>query len=481
MRRTIVSKDSEYRRLSLNDWRRLKRQSIVNGNRGIDFDWLSSDPEDEPDSRPDACIDGRSLDLLCQYLMLSDVDDMSATMCLQNMKFYIRSGENSDSLCAQFVSTLSAFMAKPLISNQTRSAALDLIAEIINKVDISLYEELIAKSGLVLSIMTNFDTNQMNDEILTKAVIVMQGLTRNSRPLLLQALDKGYLWFLMRIIKSTQVFRQRKYTEISQSERLLQKKLTLIREISESLVSTTTAVNHQRTQIQDLYSMFEKLIHFKDKKIVDNAVVSLNIIVEQNPDSVLLLNRCLILSLTDLVSKNNENISSNVVHFWKLFNERIDDNIVNFFKSLLIETNLIKRLVDIVPNINSTRLVREVIVFLSEFIDKFSSSFELMIEFDAYISLMKLLIHSDSLNRMLVLSTIRRIVDQMASPQTLVYLFQIGIIETLTDLKVSDPNISDYCFQILSKIHLKSEQLNLNQEFFMRVNSHDLNFISFNS
>ena len=478
MRRTIQSRDNDCRRISLNDWRREKRHTIVNVNRGIDFEWLNVESEDEVDSGSGVLM-ATDITSLGQYLIGPlHMDEMIATKCLQNIKMFVRNNyESEEVICAQLVTTLSIFLAKPLNSNQMRGAALDIIGEIIKDVDITHYEELIAQSGLVLSVMVNFDTNHI--EVLTKVVFVMRGLIRNCRTLLVQALGNGYLLFLMNIIKSTYVFRQRKYTETSQSERLLQKKVNLIREVSESLVSAAIAgLKPDRNLIQDLYSMLEKLIHFKDNKTVDNAVMSLNILVEQNPESLSLLNRHLILSLTDLLSKNNENISSNVVHFWKQLNQRIDTNIVNFFINLLIETNLIKKLVHIVLNIESKGLNKDVIIFLSEFIDKFGSSFELMVEFDVYLSLLRLLVRSDSLNRVLVLTTIKLLLDHFATRELLIHLFQIGIIETLVHIRANDSNLSSDCFRTLIKIQLKSEELNLKDEFFMRAHGFNLSLIS---
>ena len=474
MRRLFRSKDSSSRRLSLSNWRREKRQQFVTEKyRKIDSEWYSLDTEDDNDLGINSCDDIKCLDVLFGYLSGQTlINDFTAKKVFVSVKSYLKNNTDlcKDLMTQQFFLTLSTFVSKPIISSQIRFAALDLIQDIVKY---EQNDELMVKNKTILHILVNFNASDI--EVVTKTVVLMQELTRYSSRLLVIAIDNGYLLFLMKIIESTQVFTQRKSTETIRSKRLSEKKFQLIREVSESLrlianELTTTDV------IKDLYSIFGKLLHFKDNKIIINALSSLKIIITRNPETIVLLNRNLMLSTTDLMSKNNQTISSIVVQFWKLFYEAIDYTVFESFKSLLIESNLIQKLYEILSKVDNKGLVSEVADFLYEFVDRFDNSFELLVPFDIYHSLIIALSGCNQLTQRQVLTTINRIVDRIESLEMVTHFLKIELLEALVPfLGSSDPGLMTVSSRTLYQLMKKAEEFGLRDVVLIRAEYCSLN------
>ncbi len=470
----------ERRNQTINKIRKEKRLNIVNSFRGIDFDWFYVDISD--DSDVEITQTSKSMNQLVDYIMGSiDMNESIARDCIGKAKKLLKDNRHNcqDLTRVEFFQRLSAIVANPLISSTLKVSILDLIESIISCLDINL--NILSKSGIVLSIMISLNTFDI--ELVTKTITVMQMITNFSNEMLTIALENGYLLFLMNIIEWTQLTKQKRSNKLNQYVHSF--KLDLIRAISQSLLNLALRSTNADV-INTLFPLFQRLILFKDSKVISNIVTALVFITEKNPNYLFQSNSQMIVIITEFLTQNNENIVLNVLRIWIII-------IMNTTQcsSLVTDTKLMRNVRILLENNSNLHVIKEITNFLFTFIDKFSIAIDLVIKWEIMPLLMRALSSVDYFCKQQILLLILKPITKTESHENLIYLIRIRIIETLVSLlALEEENLTFFTLEAyhcilssalklgqLDSVMTKASQCSLN-EFIIALENHQNDSIS---
>jgi hypothetical protein len=432
----IREETRERRNQTINKIRKEKRLNIVNSFRGLDFDWFYVDISDDSDT--EISQTSKSMHQLVDYIMGSiDINENIARDCIGKAKKLLKDNRHNcqDLTRVEFFQRLSAIVANPLISSTLKVSILDLIESMMSCLDINL--NLLLKSGIVLSIMISLNTFDI--ELITKTITVMQIITNFSNEMLTIALENGYLLFLMNIIQSTQLTKQKNNNKLNQYIHSF--KLDLIRAISQSLLNLALRSTNADV-INTLFPLFERLILFKDPKVISNIVTALVFITEKNPNYLFQNNSQIIVIITEFLTQNNENIVLNALRIWIII-------IINATQcsSLVTDTKLMRNVRILLENNSNLHVIKEILNFLFIFMEKYSIAIDLMIKWEIIPLLIRALSSVDYFCKQQILFILKLII-KTESHENLIYLIRICIIETLVSLLVlEEENLTFYALE----------------------------------